>query len=159
MRKITLLIATAGAAIAGSAAAQVSVGAEAQVDPGQVVGDTTATVDDTVEDTMQTTQDTVDATTRATQMQAATSAQVQAGVAVKDSAGEPVGTVVSVDGDIVTVTDGDTTYNIPMAGLFANSADVVTELYVGATKAELEPVDAAADADVSADAEAGDDGM
>ncbi len=152
MRMIALTLAAAGAAVAMPAAAQVA-GARVGVDTGAVAD----TVQDTTQNTLEGTQEALDQTEERARMMAATTAQLRAGVEVRDSTGAPVGTITQVDGDIAMVSDGSATYAVPASALFAPAEGAVPQLFTNVPRAQLEAT-GEADADAAAGVET-DDGM
>lgn len=95
-------------------AANVNVGGNVAVDPGATVGNVTDRVGQTVDRVDGTANTAVDATN----LTLATREQVRAGAEIRDSRGNSVGTVQSIDGDTAIVVRGGKLYNVPLASIY-----------------------------------------
>ncbi|PWG02600.1 hypothetical protein [Sphingosinicella humi] len=145
-----LILTAAAAALAVPAMAQVgadvgattdaSVGAEAPASGTlDTVQDTVGTATDTAQDTVNTATDTAtgvadQATGATTGATAATAADVQAGAEVRDTDGNVVGTIESVDANGAVIATGEARVQIPVSSFAKDDKGLV----IAMTKAELE---------------------
>ena len=74
----------------------------------------------------------------------ATREQVRAGAEIRDSSGNRVGTVQSVEGDVAVVVKGGKLYNIPVGSIFHSATDAPGALVTELSQAEITARDAAA---------------
>lgn len=143
MRK-TFAIMAAGAAILATPAlaqlggvADVNVGGQVGVDPGNSVGNTLGTVTDRVGDTVEKVDGTVNHAADHSNLTLATREQVRAGAEVRDSSGTSVGTVQSVEGNTAVVVRGGKLYNIPLASLYNSASGKAKGLVTKLPHAEI----------------------
>lgn len=145
-----LILTAAAAALAVPAMAQVgadvgattdaTVGAEAPASGTlDTVQDTVGTATDTAQDTVNTATDTAtgvadQATGATTGATAATAADVQAGAEVRDTDGNVVGTIESVDANGAVIATGEARVQIPVSSFAKSDKGLV----IAMTKAELE---------------------
>lgn len=128
MRTTLILLAAGSAAFAtpafaqvGGVAGQVGGDVTAQVNPGQIAGDTVGQVTQPVGDVVNQTDDMVNDTVDSANLKLATQDQVRAGANVTDMNGNSIGTVQSVDGANAVVVSGGKLYNIPLSELYSKA--------------------------------------
>ena len=147
-----LILTAAAAALAVPAMAQVGVDVDATTEAGvgveapvagtlDTVQDTVDTVSDTAQDAVNTATDTaVDTTDQASdaatsaEVQPAAAADVKAGAEVRDTDGNMVGTVESVDANGAVIATGEARVQIPVTSFAKNDQGLVITM----SKAELE---------------------
>lgn len=109
-----LAAAPALAQLVPGGAANVNVGGNVAVDPGATVGNVTDRVGQTVDRVDGTVNNAVDTTN----LTLATREQVRTGAEIRDSRGNSVGTVQSIDGDTAIVVRGGKLYNVPLSSIY-----------------------------------------
>jgi len=131
MRKSLGFIALVAAFGAAPAVAQVNVGVGGDVGIGTRVGVDSGRTVDTVRGTLDRTVDAADRTVNRTltsDLRLATSADVRAGIVVRDRRGRRVGTVHSVHGGAAVVVQGNRRMHVPLSSLYRGTTGLVTSL-------------------------------
>ena len=146
MRKTFVLLAASTALLAMPALAQlgtvadVNVGGQVGVDPGTAVGSVTDPVGQTVDRVDGTVNNAADATGLAL----ATREQVSTGAEIRDSRGNSIGTVQSIDGETAMVTRGGKMYHVPLSGIYHSAAGKTRGLVTKMPRADIKAHTAAA---------------
>lgn len=148
MRKTFVLLAAGTALLALPALAQlntggaadVNVGGQVGVNPGGVVGSVTDPVGQTVDRVDGAVNNAADATGLAL----ATREQVSTGAEIRDSRGNSIGTVQSIDGETAIVTRGSKLYHVPLSGIYHSAAGKTHGLVTKVPRADIKAHAAAA---------------
>ena len=109
-------------------------------DPGTAVGSVTDPVGQTVDRVDGTVNNAADATGLAL----ATREQVSTGAEIRDSRGNSIGTVQSIDGETAMVTRGGKMYHVPLSGIYHSAAGKTRGLVTKMPRADIKAHTAAA---------------
>lgn len=139
MRKILTLAAAGAAILATPALAQLGVnlggqgGAQVGVDPAGTVGGVTGRLGTTVDRLDGTANQAIDAT----DLSLASRDHVRTGVELRDSGGNSIGTVQSLDGDVAIVVRGGKLYNVPLSEIYHDASGKVKGLVTKLPRADF----------------------